>query len=66
MVSYARFEELRERKHLSDYQVSKKSGIAATTLYAWKKGTYTPKVDKLAKIAKVLEIPLEELLNLDD
>lgn len=66
MISYARFAELREQKHLSDYQLSKESGISATTLYAWKKGTYTPKVDKLAKIAKVLEVPLEELLNLDD
>lgn len=66
MISYARFAELREQKHLSDYQLSKESGISATTLYAWKKGTYTPKVDKLAKIAKVLDVPLEELLNLDD
>ena len=66
MISYAHFEKLRERKQLSDYQVSKMSGISATTLYAWKKGTYTPKVDKLAKIAKVLEVPLEELLDIDD
>lgn len=44
-------------------QVAKKSGIAPTTIYDWKYGSYKPKIDKIAKIAKVLDVPIAELIE---
>ena len=63
---YKHYAKIRDSRNLNDYQVSKLANIRSSCLYDWKSGYYTPKVDKLAKIAKVLEVPLEELLNLDD
>lgn len=63
---YEKYSRLRDAKGLNDHQVVLAAGLTPSTIYEWRRGTYTPKVDKLAKIAKVLEVPLEELLNLDD
>lgn len=49
---YQKYAELRDAAGLTDYQVAKDTGIATATLSEWKKGTYTPKVDKLAKLAQ--------------
>lgn len=60
---YKNFEDLLRDKNITAYQVSKETGVATATLSEWKKGTYTPKVDKLLKIANYLEVPLEELIK---
>lgn len=60
---YKKYEELKEKAGVSDYEVAKQTGIAAQTLSGWKKGAYTPKVDKLMKIAKYFGVSLEELIG---
>lgn len=60
---YQDYAALRDERHITDYQVAKETGINQATLTAWKKGEYTPKVDKLAKIAKLFHVPLEALLE---
>lgn len=60
---YANYAALRDERHMTDYQVAKETGIGPATLYEWKSGLYTPKVDKLAKIAKLFNVPLEALLE---
>ncbi len=60
---YERYAALRDERHMKDYQVSKETGIATATLSSWKRGEYTPKVDKLAKIAKLFNVPIEALLG---
>lgn len=55
---YEKFEKLLEERGVTAYEVSKSTGIATTTLSAWKKGEYTPKIDKLCKIANYFEIPV--------
>lgn len=55
---YERFEKLLEERGVTAYEVAKQTGIASTTLSAWKKGEYTPKIDKLCKIANYFEIPV--------
>lgn len=64
---YENYQAIRDEKGLTDYQVAKGTGIATSTLSEWKKtmsgGGYTPKVDKLSKIAEFLEVPLSELVD---
>ena len=55
---YEKYSRLRDAKGLNDHQVVLAAGLTPSTMYEWRRGTYTPKVDKLAKIAKVLEVPL--------
>ena len=62
---YKKYEALRDQAKVTDYEVAKQTGIAAQTLSDWKKGTYTPKVDKLMKIAKYFGVSLEDLLAED-
>lgn len=59
---YEKYAAIRDEKGLSDYEVSKMSGVSTATLSCWKKGSYKPKVDKLQKIAKAIGCELEELL----
>lgn len=58
---YAKYAALRDKKGLKDADVSRATGISPTTLTAWKQGKYTPKINKLIKIADFLGITLEEL-----
>lgn len=57
-ASYKKFEELLESKNLTPYKIHKMTGIATSTLSDWKNGKSTPKTDKLAKIADVLDVPI--------
>lgn len=60
---YTKYAEIRDGKNLTDYRVSEMTGIGQSTFSDWKSGRSTPKVDKLMKIAEVLEIPLESLIK---
>ena len=55
---YEKFEKLLEERGVTAYEVSKQTGIKPATLSAWKHGEYTPKIDKLCKIANYFEIPV--------
>jgi len=65
LVSYDNFEAALVKKNATAYMVSKGTGISTATLSSWKNGKYTPKVDKLIKIAAFLEIPLKDLIKED-
>ena len=60
---YEKFEKLLNERGVTAYEVAKQTGIASTTLSAWKKGEYTPKIDKLCKIADYFEIPVTYFIN---
>lgn len=60
---YEIFEKLCEAKGLTPYKVSKATGIPTATLSNWKAGRYTPKQDKLQKIADFLGVSLEYLMT---
>ena len=62
-VTYERYSELRDKRGLSDYRVSKETGIAASTLSDWKNGLSAPKADKLYLIARALDVQMEELFS---
>lgn len=43
--------------------MSKETGIPQSTLSDWKNGRYTPKADKMLKIAEYFDVPLEYLVG---
>lgn len=60
---YEIFEKLMRERHLTHMEISRATGVPTGTLTDWKKGRYTPKVDKLQKIADFFGIPLEYLMT---
>lgn len=59
--AYLRFEQVMKQRGYNIARVAKAAGIPPSTIYEWKRGTYTPKYEKIAKIAAVLEVPTEYL-----
>lgn len=48
---YSRYEELLKERGLKTSVVARDTNITNSTFTAWRKGEYTPKIDKLKKIA---------------
>lgn len=63
MSLYEIYERLRKEKGLSNADVGRATGISTATLSQWKSGKYTPKMDKLEKIASFLSVPVEYLIT---
>ena len=62
-MEYAKFEELLRAKGATVYQVSKATGIAASTFTDWKNGRSAPKTEKLARIADFFGVGLDEMVG---
>lgn len=60
---YDIFEKLCQEKHVTPYRVCKETGITTATISNWKAGRYTPKQDKLQKIAEFLGVTIEYLMT---
>lgn len=60
---YEKFENLLNARNVSFYEISKQTGIAPATFYAWKNGEYTPKADKLLKIADYFGVSIDYFLR---
>ena len=58
---YENFARLCAMNGVRPSQVSRATGISTATLSSWKKGVYTPKNDKLQKIAEYFQVPVEYL-----
>lgn len=55
---YDNFAKLCEENGIKPGRVSRETGISTATLTSWKQGKYTPKQDKLQKIADYFGVPL--------
>lgn len=62
-MEYQIFEKLLQAHGVSVYQVSKATGISASTFTDWKNGRSCPKADKLARIADFFSVGLDELMG---
>lgn len=58
---YERFNKILQEKGLTAYKVAKDTGVSRSTLAAWKKKEYTPKLDKLQKLANYLGVSIQYL-----
>lgn len=61
---YEIYAKMRDSRGMTDYQVSKETGIPTSVMSSWKNGKYTPKVDRLVKIAKLFNVTMDELLGI--
>lgn len=60
---YEKYCELKQKKGVTDYEVAKATKISTATLSNWKAGRYTPKVDKLKRIADYFGVSIEYFLK---
>jgi transcriptional regulator with XRE-family HTH domain len=60
---YETFEKLCNEKNIRPSQISRATGIATATFTEWKKGTYTPKTEKLQLIADYFGVSLDFLMT---
>ena len=60
---YEIFEKLLQKNNMTAYQVSKALGFPSGMFSNWKAGRYTPKADKLQKIADFFGVTLEYLMT---
>ena len=65
-MDYSVFDTLLKARGVSVYQISKATGISASTFSDWKSGRSTPKADKLARIADFFGVSLDELLGTEN
>lgn len=60
---YRKYALLRDERGLTDYAVSKQTGISTATLSCWKNGEYEPKLEKLLLIADFFGVSIEYFLK---
>lgn len=62
---YERYVELRDKKGVTDYRVSKDTNITASTFVDWKNGRSKPKLKKLMVLAAYFGVSVEYLLGFE-
>ena len=60
---YEKFLQLLTRNNVTAYRVGKETEISSVVFSDWKKGKSKPKIDKLKKIAKYFDVPIEYFLE---
>lgn len=55
--------EIREKKNISQYRLSKLSGISQGLLSAYESGHKKPGMDNILKLSQALEVDIAALIN---
>ena len=55
-----------EKIHISQKSLAEIIGVPASTVSAWKNNNSSPPIEKLTEISKVLDVPVEYLLDESD
>lgn len=63
MFKYDIFQKLCDSSHITPYKVCKETGITTATISNWKAGRYTPKANKLKKIADFFGVSVDFLMT---
>ena len=63
---YEIFEQLLKQHGVTAYRVAKDTGVTTATLTSWKQGKYTPKPEKMQKIADYFGVDSQYLLFGDE
>ena len=64
-MGYEIFDKLCKKHGVTAYHVAKSTGVSTATLSSWKVGRYTPKADKLQKIADYFGVSVDYLMGSD-
>lgn len=60
---YEIFEQLCALKGVTPYRVAKETGLTTSSLSSWKAGRYSPKTEKLQKLAEYFGVSLEYMMT---
>lgn len=60
---YEIYARLRDERGMTDYRVCQETGIPTSAMSGWKNGKFTPKVDRMVRIAKLFNVTVDELLG---
>ena len=60
---YERFAQLLKARGITPHTISKATGITSATFSSWKQGIYTPKLEKMQKIAEFLGVSVDYLMG---
>ena len=60
---YEIFQKLLKEHGVTAYRVAKETGVTTATLTSWKQGKYTPKPEKMQKIADYFGVSLTYLMR---
>ena len=52
-----------DKKHISQKNLADSIGVPASTVSAWKNNNSSPPIEKLIDISKVLDVPVEVMLD---
>lgn len=66
MAIYEKIFNRLDELHMSQIELSRRTGIATSTISDWRKKKINPQADKLISICKALDISLVELLCDED
>ena len=61
--AYEVYTYFRDEAGLTDYKVSQQTGVSPSVLSQWKRGEYNLKLEKLQRLAKLFQIPVELFWN---
>lgn len=62
---YKIYARLRDKKHVTDYEVAKQAGLSRSTLSEWKKGSLQPSIETLKKLSEYFNVSIDYLVNGD-
>ena len=60
--NYKKYETLRDKKKVTNYQVAVGAGISRSTLSEWKDGKHNPELATLTKLADYFGVKLEAFI----
>lgn len=58
LTLYDNYAKLRDKNHMTDYYVSKKTGLNRANFTAWRKGTAKPSRNSLDCLSKFFDVPV--------
>ncbi|MFR6666073.1 MAG: helix-turn-helix domain-containing protein [Thomasclavelia spiroformis] len=65
-MNYTKFAALLSERNLKVAEVAKITRISPSTFSDWKNGKYTPKIDKIQKIAEFFNVPISYFLESEE
>lgn len=55
--------EIRQKKNISAYQLSKELGISKSAVSQWENNKTVPSLENLIKISQILNVSIDELIK---
>ena len=65
MTTGERIREARKKAGMTQAQLSEQSGIAAISIHQYEAGKRQPQIERLLRVASILNVPIEQLVDME-